>query len=147
MHEVSFDEALDLIRAKDPRYAREAYLFVKDALDHTQRAIGKKNRGRVRHVSGQELLAGIRDFALNQYGPMTLMLFQEWGIRDCRDFGEMVFNMVEIGWLAKTETDTRADFEGGYDFFEAFRKPFLPAGHPRKKESAPVPEPTTETGL
>ena len=147
MHEVSFDEALDLIRAKDPRYAREAYLFVKDALDHTQRAIGKKNRGRVRHVSGQELLAGIRDFALNQYGPMTVMLFQEWGIRECRDFGEMVFNMVEIGWLAKTETDSRADFEGGYDFFEAFRKPFLPAGQPRKKESAPVPEPTTETGL
>jgi len=127
MHEVSFEEALDLIRAKDPRYLREAYHFVKEALDHTQKNIGRHRRGR-KHVTGQELLAGIREYALAQYGPMTIMLLGEWGIHNCRDFGEIVFNMVEIGWLAKTEEDSRADFEGGYDFTEAFRTPFLPAG-------------------
>ena len=147
MHEVSFEEALVLIRAKDPRYACEAYLFIKDALDHTQKVIVKKGRGRPRHVSGQELLAGIREFALSQYGPMTMMLLQEWGVKNCRDFGEMVFNMVEIGWLAKTETDTREDFEGGYDFFEAFQKPFLPTSKLAAKKADPVPEPTTEAGL
>jgi uncharacterized repeat protein (TIGR04138 family) len=148
MHEVSFEEALDMIRAKDPRYARDAYLFIKDALDHTQKVIGKKNRGRVRHVTGQELLEGIREYALNQYGPMAMMLFLEWGIKDCRDFGEMVFNMVDIGWLAKTETDSRADFEAGYNFFDAFQKPYLPSDRLAKKgQSQAVPEPTTEKGL
>jgi uncharacterized repeat protein (TIGR04138 family) len=126
MQEVTFEEALNLIRAKDPRYAREAYFFLKEALDHTQKTIGRQNRGQVRHVSGQELLGGIREFALAQYGPMALMLLEEWGVHNCRDFGEIVFNMVEVGWLAKTETDSRADFDGGYDFFEAFRNPFLP---------------------
>jgi len=143
MHEVSFDEALNSIFTKDARFAREGYLFVKDALNHTQKAIGKKKRGDVRHhVTGQELLAGIRDFALEQYGPMAAMLLHEWGIKNCRDFGEMVFNMVEAGWLAKTETDSIADFEGGYDFQEAFQRPFLPANKRGENETFRVPQPT-----
>ena len=117
MQEVSFEKAIDLILAKDPRFQREAYSFVKEALDHTQKAIKKQNRGRVRHVSGQELLEGIREFALAQYGPMAITLLEEWGIHNSRDFGEIVFNMVDVGWLAKTDKDSRADFEGGYDLY------------------------------
>lgn len=127
MHEASFEEALDEILAKDPRFHRDAYHFVREALDHTQKAILKENKGQMRHVSGQELLAGIREFALAQFGPMTITVLQEWGVRTCRDFGDIVFNMVESGWLAKTEKDTREDFEDGYDFVEAFRNPFLSA--------------------
>jgi uncharacterized repeat protein (TIGR04138 family) len=126
MHEVSFEEALARIEAKDARYHRDAYLFVREALDHTQKTIGKDARGRIRHVTGQELLTGIREYALQQFGPMTKAVFKEWGVHCCPDFGEIVFNMVEVGWLAKTEKDSRADFQGGYDFEEAFRKPFLP---------------------
>jgi uncharacterized repeat protein (TIGR04138 family) len=81
----------------------------------------------MRHITGQELLNGIRDYALAQFGPMAITVFEEWGIRKCPDFGEIVFNMVEIGLLAKTESDTRADFEGGYDFDDVFRKSFLPS--------------------
>jgi uncharacterized repeat protein (TIGR04138 family) len=91
MHEISFEEALDKIAAKDPRYQREAYLFLREALDHTQKTIGKDARGRIRHVSGQELLAGIREYALQQFGPMTKMVLEEWGLRCCSDFGEIVF--------------------------------------------------------
>jgi uncharacterized repeat protein (TIGR04138 family) len=126
MHEVSFEEALAKIEAKDPRYHRDAYLFVREALDHTQKTIGKDARGRIRHVTGQELLIGIREFALQQFGPMTKTVLEEWGVRCCPDFGEIVFNMVEVGWLAKTEKDSRADFAECYEFDEAFRKPFLP---------------------
>jgi len=136
MHEVSFEEALVRIQAKDPRYHREAYLFVREALDHTQKTIGKDTRGRIRHVSGQELLGGIREYALQQFGPMTKTVLDEWGVRGCQDFGEIVFNMVEVGWLAKTDRDSRADFAQGYEFDEAFRKPFLPQG----KQGAPAPE-------
>ncbi len=136
MQEVSFEEALVKIQAKDPRYHRDAYLFVREALDHTQKTVGKDSRGRIRHVTGQELLAGIREFALRQFGPMAATVLEEWGVRRCEDFGEIVFNMVEVGWLAKTEKDSRADFQYGYEFNEAFRKPFLPKG----KQSVQPPE-------
>ena len=127
MHEISFDEALGRIQAKDPRYQREAYLFVREALDRTRKTAAKGRRGRLsQHVTGQELLAGIREYALTQFGPMATMVLEAWGIHRCEDFGELVFNMVEEGWLANTEKDSRAAFEGGYDFDEAFRKPFLP---------------------
>jgi uncharacterized repeat protein (TIGR04138 family) len=141
MQEVSFEQALEQIRIKDPRYARDAYLFVREALDHTQKNIVKATRESknqrdvkaadgapppIRHVTGQELLEGIRAYALTQYGPMVITVFEEWGINQCADFGEIVFNMVEIGLLAKTEKDTREDFKDGYSFDEAFRKPFLP---------------------
>jgi uncharacterized repeat protein (TIGR04138 family) len=145
MQEVSFEQALDQIQGKDPRYSRNAYLFMREALDHTQKNVVKSAReGRgtpaekrtesvpIRHVTGQELLEGIRVYALEQFGPMALTVFEDWGIRSCADFGEIVFNMVEIGLLAKTEKDSRADFQGGYNFDRIFRHPFLP----RSKQEA-----------
>jgi uncharacterized repeat protein (TIGR04138 family) len=126
MQEINFDEAVEQILARDSRYTRDAYLFVREALDYTQRLVGKETRGQIRHVSGQELLDGIRQFALNQFGPMVVTVFEEWGVHNCRDFGEIVFNMVETSLLAKTEKDTRDDFQNSYDFTEAFRKPFWP---------------------
>ena len=137
MHEITFEEAFELIRAKDPRYPRDAYLFVREALDYTQKNILKENHGQLRHVSGQELLAGIRDYALAQFGPMAIAVFEEWGIRTCQDFGEIVFNLVEVGLLAKTEQDSRADFADGYDFTDAFRKPFWPS-QKLKREVRPI---------
>jgi len=98
----------------------------REALDFTQKLISRENRGTVRHVTGQELLDGIRQFALQQYGPMTVTVLEDWNVKTCRDFGDIVFNMVESGLLAKTEKDTRDDFQTGYDFTDAFRKPFWP---------------------
>jgi uncharacterized repeat protein (TIGR04138 family) len=149
MNTANFDEALDQIVQKDTRYHRDAYLFVREALDHTQKLVNKGAKsepraateelaeGKVRHVSGQELLAGIRSYALEQFGPMTLTVLNEWGVRRCEDFGELVFNMVENHLLAKTKKDSREDFKDGYDFDEAFRQPFLPAD----KSAAPKAEP------
>ncbi|MEK7781281.1 MAG: Minf_1886 family protein [Verrucomicrobiota bacterium] len=137
MQELTFETTLGLILAKDPRYQRDAYLFVKDALDHTQKIVVKENKGELRHVSGQELLSGIRDYALAQFGPMTKMVFEEWGITRCEDFGEIVFNMVEIGLLGKTDKDSREDFASGYDFDDAFRKPFLPASRIASSQDIP----------
>jgi uncharacterized repeat protein (TIGR04138 family) len=136
MQEVSFEQALELLRAKDPRYGRDAYLFVREALDYTQKSLAKDRRGRIRHVSGQELLQGIREYAVSQYGPMAFMLLEEWGIHACQDFGEIVFNMVDVSLLAKTDKDSRTDFADGYDFAEAFRKPFLPKN--KQAETAPA---------
>lgn len=151
MNTANFDEALDQIVQKDTRYHRDAYLFVREALDHTQKLVNKGARsesraaaeepaeGKVRHVSGQELLAGIRSYALEQFGPMTLTVLNEWGVRRCEDFGELVFNMVENHLLAKTKKDSREDFKDGYDFEEAFRQPFLPANKPIAPKAEPKP--------
>lgn len=141
MHTGNFDEILDQIVDRDPRYQRDAYLFLREALDHTQKLIGRAPRETretregtkeeaIRHVSGQELLNGIRALALEQFGPMALTVFAEWGVSRCEDFGEIVFNMVDNRLLAKTKDDSRDDFKGGYDFEEAFRRPFLPASRP-----------------
>jgi uncharacterized repeat protein (TIGR04138 family) len=142
MQEVSFEEAFEKIRAKDPRFPRDAYLFVREALDHTQKTISKDDRGRPRHVTGQELLQGIREHALAQFGPMAKTVFEEWGIQCCKDFGDIVFNMVEIELLAKTERDSREDFVDGYDFDEAFCKPFLPSTRqpPHRNNTVPAPD-------
>ena len=137
MQEINFDETVDLIIAKDTRFAGDAYMFVREALDFTQKLAGKETRGAVRHVSGQELLDGIRQFALQQFGPMAVTVFEEWGVKSCRDFGEIVFNMVEMRLLAKTDKDTRDDFQNGYDFTDAFRKPFWPQSK-LKTETKPV---------
>lgn len=126
MQTQSFDAVLDTIVERDPRYARDAYYFLREALDFTQKAVSKANQGKPRHVSGHELLAGIRAYALQQYGPMAITLLTEWGVTRCEDFGELVFTLIDAGVLSKTDTDSRADFAGGYDFEEAFRKPYLP---------------------
>jgi uncharacterized repeat protein (TIGR04138 family) len=126
MQEINFDEAVEQILARDSRYARDAYVFVREALDFTQRQVVREARTAIRHVSGQELLDGIRQFALSQFGPMVITVFEEWGVHNCQDFGEIVFNMVECSLLAKTDKDSREDFQNGYNFTEAFSKPFWP---------------------
>ena len=136
MQEVNFEEAIERILAKDARYERDAYLFLRDSLDHTQRQIARQAKGPVRHVTPPELLEGIREYALQQFGPMTLTVLGEWGVHTGEDFGEIVFNMIETGLLAKTDKDHRADFAGVYEFDAAFRRPFLPAS----KLTTPKPE-------
>jgi uncharacterized repeat protein (TIGR04138 family) len=129
MQAPSFEEVVEQIVAKDARYHRESYFFVREALDHTRKLMAKApKKADARHVTGQELLNGIREHALHQFGPMTVTVFEAWGIRRCEDFGEIVFNMVETKLLAKTEQDSRDDFKEGYHFYDAFRKPFLPSG-------------------
>ena len=137
MQEISFEDTLEQILARDSRYHRDAYIFVREALDFTQKINIKESHGPARHrgkadapekhVTGQELLKGIRQFALASFGPMTITVFSEWGITECRDFGNIVFNMVETRLLSKTENDSRDDFTDGYNFDEAFCQPFLPS--------------------
>jgi len=144
MQVATFEEVLEKIVAADPRYHRDAYHFLREALAHTQKKSGKVAKGEVQHVTGQTLLAGIREYALAEFGPMALTVLEEWGVRTSGDFGEIVFNMVESGLLAKTEEDSRADFKGGYDFKEAFHQPFLPAKKHAALKLADRPSPISD---
>jgi len=135
MQKIGFAEALDKVVEKDPRYDREAYVFLRDALDFTLKRRKKQKSEISRHVTGQELLEGIREYALNQFGPMVPTVFEAWNIRECRDFGNMVFNLIDARIFGKTDSDSIDDFNDGYDFYEAFVKPFLP----EKPANPPAP--------
>jgi len=121
MKNPNIDDLLAPILRKDGRYMPEAYLFVRDGLDHTVRKLDTP-----RHVSGQELLDGMREYALHEFGPVAKRVLSEWGINECIDFGHIVFNLVGEGLLGKTDEDSIKDFMGGYDFHEAFIQPFCP---------------------
>ncbi|MGQ9602983.1 MAG: Minf_1886 family protein [bacterium] len=108
-------ERLDRLLLKEPRYKIESYLFVIDALEYTMRKMG-----RVGHVNGKQLLAGIRDLAMNRFGPMARLVFDSWGVKTTDDFGEIVFRLVDEGILAKTPEDSKDDFKSVYDFKEVF---------------------------
>ena len=127
METVDFDKGLEQILTRDTRYHRDAYWFLRDALDHTHKMLGITQKEGVRHVTPGQLLEGIREHAAQQFGPMAMTVFAHWGVHSCEDWGEIVFTMVEHNVLQKTEQDRREDFKGGYDFFETFRRPFLPA--------------------
>ena len=127
MQKRSFEEALNLILKEDRRYAAEAYFFVRTALDFTIKLYSKPDSGPARHVSGRELLEGLRQFALKEFGPMAFTVLKTWGLTCTEDFGGIVFNLVSKGVLGKTSEDRQEDFAGGYNFEAAFVQPFRPA--------------------
>lgn len=128
MAKISFSQAMEQVAAIDNRYSVEAYLFIKEALDYTTKSLKKHvpKNGVPQHITGKELLEGIRLYTLKEYGPMGKTLLEFWGVQKCEDFGEIVFNLVNLGVFGKTENDTLDNFKNGYDFNEAFVKPFLP---------------------
>ena len=120
---------MDVVRA-DRRYAYEAYEFVFLALEHTQKMLGcelDENADPAEprhHVSGRQLLEGIRDFALQEFGLMARVVFRMWGIDNTGDFGEIVFNLIEAELMSKTMEDTREDFRDIFDLDEALVEGF-----------------------
>jgi uncharacterized repeat protein (TIGR04138 family) len=126
MQKIGFAEALERIIVQDPRYDREAYGFLRDALDFTAKQLKKNKEETSRHVTPQQLLEGVRQFALKEFGPMAMTVLDYWGVRSCGDVGEIVFNLIRSGIFGKTETDSIEQFRAGYDFHEAFVAPFLP---------------------
>jgi uncharacterized repeat protein (TIGR04138 family) len=145
MQKLDFAEAVDLIVARDPRYDREAYSFLRDALDFTVKQRRKSRDGLgVGHVSGQQLLEGIRHYALKQFGPMVVTVFSYWGVRRCEDFGEMVYNLICTGVFGKTDSDSIDDFKGGYTFEDAFVTPYQPPVAVAHRRPAPVADAAAE---
>lgn len=126
MQALRFDSAVENIITRDKRFDAGAYFFLKDTLDFTLKRTREENNGEERHVSGEELLLGFRDFALQEFGPMASTLLREWGAHSCSDVGDMVFNLIEEGMFGRQDSDSKEDFSEIFDFDDAFRSPFLP---------------------
>jgi uncharacterized repeat protein (TIGR04138 family) len=130
MQSAQFEESVAQILQRDSRYDGLAYFFLKDALDFTLKRVLETGGKQGRHVSGKELLEGFRDHALEQFGPMAATLLDEWGIKEGRDVGNMVFRLIEEQVFGKQDSDKPEDFDGLFDFFKEFRTPFLPKKYP-----------------
>lgn len=127
----------------DRRYKLGAYIFVFEALEYAQKVLnlgeeqpsepatrrGKKKSKGVReegeeeeedrperHLTGQQLCEAIRLFALDQFGYMAKCVLNSWGVHKTGDFGEIVFNLIRVERMRKTERDRREDFDDVFDF-------------------------------
>ncbi|MEO7100636.1 MAG: Minf_1886 family protein [Luteolibacter sp.] len=126
MQAKQFEQSVVSILKRDRRFDPHAYFFLKDALDFTLKRIADSNNGQARHVTGPELLAGFRDCALQQFGPMASTLMSEWSVRKCQDVGDMVFHLIEEQVFGKQDSDKREDFSEVFDFEASLITPFLP---------------------
>lgn len=115
MSDVTAGSALAGLQQRHPRYAEAAYLFVLSALHRRLSDLDVP-----RHISGAEVADGVRDLALDRFGPLARTVLEHWGIHATADIGEIVFALVDCGVLIKQPHDTREDFEGIYSFDEAF---------------------------
>ena len=126
MVERSFQQEIEAICIKDPRYAADAYYFLRESLDYTSKALAREQRAsnQPRHVTGQELCQGVREYALQEFGPLASLVLTTWGLHTTADIGEIVYNLIETGKLGKSEQDRKSDFTSVYDFEDAFVKPY-----------------------
>jgi uncharacterized repeat protein (TIGR04138 family) len=143
---ISPEHPLADVLRRDPRYRLDAYALVYEALEYGQQRLDmgqspdepRSGPGNdVRHVTGQQLCEAIRQYTLRQYGPLAKTVLNHWGVRSTSDFGEIVFNLIDIGKMHKTENDRREDFDKVFDFDEGLREAFEPLASESGKERGP----------
>ena len=113
------DEVLDRLRDRNPRFHETAYLFILSALHYVIERLPEP-----RHISGRELAEGVRDLAIDRFGPMARTVLEHWGVRETSDLGDLVFALVECGILIKQEEDSADDFRNVFDFDDAFERDY-----------------------
>jgi uncharacterized repeat protein (TIGR04138 family) len=118
--ELAFrDGVMDRIRLREPRFHENAYLFVLSALEFSQSRLTER-----RHITGRELADACRGLALQRYGVLARIVLEHWGVTSTADFGNIVFTLVDLGLLLSQASDTREDFEGIFDFQDAFDRDY-----------------------
>lgn len=132
----SSDPPILQLLSRDPRYRLEAYQFVREALDYAHRELGMGRQPSPpaeesgdepppeAHVTGQELCEAIRQYAWRQYGYLAKLVLNSWGVCSTSDFGSIVYNLIEINEMKKSDSDRREHFDNVYDFQEAFVQQF-----------------------
>lgn len=113
----NLEDILTDLCEEDNRYKEDAYEFVLEALSFTQ-----KRFKRHYHVSGPELLEGIKELSMDKFGPLTMMVLEHWGIHSTEDFGNIVFNLVNKRILSKTDEDKLENFKDVFDFEGVFKQ-------------------------
>lgn len=123
----TFQEAVQHFLIEDPRYPIEAYLFIRDGFEYVMKQIAEEKQTDTlprMHLTGAQLSKGLKDFALDEFGPMAAFTLGEWNIRSTSDFGELVYNLIKMGIFSKTKDDRREDFDNVFDLEAELRSPY-----------------------
>lgn len=135
------DESFSLYQIvdQDPRYPVEAYIFVREALAYASDSLELGSQcyqsesdvdaathlaRRERHLTGQQLCEAIRQYALNQFGYMAKIVLNNWSIDRTGCFGDIVYNMIDLGIMKKSSQDERDHFNNVYQFDDVFQNSF-----------------------
>jgi len=137
--------SLHKLLKKDTRYPLPAYVFVREALGYASDILNLGSESSPvetevqldldskqeeldpvveRHLTGQELCEAIRLYAINEFGYMAKVVLENWGITQTQDFGNIVYNMIDVGLMKKSPRDSRAHFDDVYDFEAVFDRDF-----------------------
>ena len=130
--------SLHQLVGKDSRYHVDAYVFIREALAYAADSMELGSAGeefefpeeeieqnrRERHLSGQELCEAIRQYAQKQFGYMAKIVLNRWGVHQTGDFGEIVYNMIDVGIMKKSSRDQKSHFDNVFDFDQAFEQKF-----------------------
>jgi uncharacterized repeat protein (TIGR04138 family) len=140
--DLPFWDAVDRIRAEEPRFRREAYGFVMAALGQTVQSLPAERQADLqrRHLSGLELMGGVVALARREFGLMAPTVFREWGLREAGDLGALVFQLVGAQQLSARPDDRIEDFAGGPDLMRALSDGLdLDVPTPRNWRPPPAP--------
>ena len=119
------EKSVEQIIREDARYPLEAVQFIREGLNHTIEVFyPEKSPGERQHVGGAELCKGIKRLATDRWGLMAQSVLKSWNITQTRDFGEIVFLLVNSGWMQKEDQDSINDFDHVFDFEEIFTQQF-----------------------
>jgi len=142
MKDERFLEAVDRIFRGDPRYSPHAYEFISDAVTYTVKKLNRNKRPRgERHVNGKELVQGVAEYSVEQFGPLAESVLADWGLNDGAAIGNVVFNLIKEGLLKASDEDKLEDFEGTTSALkEAVRKPFEAPSNPDRSVKPPIIE-------
>jgi uncharacterized repeat protein (TIGR04138 family) len=125
------------LMAEDRRYKLDAYQFIGAGLEYAQEVLrlgqqeapslrdDEDERPPQRHVTGQDLCWALRSLAHEQFGFLAKLVLASWGIHTTSDFGEIVYNLIKIGKMSKSNGDRREDFDNVFDFEQSLVREFV----------------------
>jgi len=124
-------QAMRKLLAEDKRFKIEAYQFIRESLQYAHEhidvirpdGVGDEDDN-IRHLTGGQLCEACRLYAIQQYGYLAQMVLARWGLQSTSDFGEVVYNLIRIEQMRRSESDRREDFDDVYDFDDAFQPMF-----------------------
>ncbi len=116
MEDTNFEKIIGKIVKNDPRYESDAYSFVNSSVSYTVKKCNKEANPRgMRHVTGAELVEGVCEYALLQFGPLAGEVLESWGVRSGPDVGNIVYNMINMKLLSASSEDSQSDFDCCFD--------------------------------
>jgi uncharacterized repeat protein (TIGR04138 family) len=111
---------LEKIAKENGKFNARAIRFVSEGLSYT----AKKVADEPKHVSGQTLCEGLRKLALEKWGPLSYLVLNSWGVKTTRDFGEIVWLMINHNMMSAHPTDSIDDFNNVYDLKKELKDQF-----------------------